>query len=87
MEFSKISPLRFDPLARAFDAGCLRLKHLLRARSGRKKLAVRESAGLGERRFVSVVQYERQRFLIGSSPGSVTLLTQLPDEDPKGGAA
>ena len=51
-------------------------------RSGRKRktLAVRETTALGDRRFVSVIQFERQRFLIGSSPSSVTLLAQLPNE-------
>ena len=44
-----------------------------------KSLLVRESSGLGDRRFVSVVQFERQRFLIGSSPSSITLLARLPD--------
>ena len=51
-----------------------------RAGTKRKPLAVRETAALGDRRFVSVIQFERQRFLIGSSPSSVTLLAQLPDE-------
>jgi flagellar biosynthesis protein FliO len=50
------------------------------AGSKRKTLAVCETAALGDRRFVSVIQFERQRFLIGSSPSSVTLLAQLPDE-------
>jgi flagellar biogenesis protein FliO len=45
-----------------------------------KALSIRESAALGDRRFVSVIQFEHQRFLIGSSPSSVTLLSQLPDE-------
>ncbi len=45
-----------------------------------KTLAVRETAALGDRRFVSVIQFERQRFLIGSSPSSITLLAQLTDE-------
>jgi len=53
-----------------------------RAGSRRKTLSVRETAALGDRRFVSVIQFERQRFLIGSSPSSVTLLSQLPDESP-----
>jgi len=51
-----------------------------RSGSKRKTLAVRETAALGDRRFVSVIQFERQRFLIGSGPSSVTLLAQLPDE-------
>lgn len=49
-------------------------------RRQRRTLAVCETATLGDRRFVSVVQFERQRFLIGSSPTAVTLLAQLPDE-------
>ena len=58
-----------------------------RAGSRRKTLSVRETAALGDRRFVSVIQFERQRFLIGSSPSSVTLLSQLPDESVGGEAA
>jgi Flagellar biosynthesis protein, FliO len=42
-----------------------------------KSLTVLETTSLGDRRFVSVIQFERQRFLIGSSPSSVTLLAQL----------
>ena len=53
-----------------------------RAGSKRKELSVRETAALGDRRFVSVIQFERQRFLIASSPSSVTLLAQLSDESP-----
>ncbi len=55
-----------------------------RVRSKRKMLAVRETAALGDRRFVCVIQFERQRFLVGSSPSSVTLLAQLPDESASG---
>ena len=51
-----------------------------RAGSKHKTLSVRETAALGDRRFVSVIQFERQRFLIGSSPSSITLLSKLPDE-------
>jgi hypothetical protein len=56
------------------------------ARSKRKTLSVRETAALGDRRFVSVIQFERQRFLIGSSPSSITLLSKLPDESSSGEA-
>jgi flagellar biogenesis protein FliO len=55
-----------------------------RVRSKRKTLSVRETAALGDRRFVSVIQFERQRFLIGSSQTSITLLAQLPDESASG---
>jgi|SRR5208337_3164063 len=50
----------------------------------RKQLSVRETAALGDRRFVSVIQFESQRFLIGSSPSAITLLAQLPDEPSRG---
>jgi flagellar biogenesis protein FliO len=71
--------------SRCFTLAVDRLKACWRsvvsgAGSKRKALAVRETAALGDRRFVSVIQFERQRFLIGSSSASVTLLAQLPDE-------
>ena len=55
-------------------------------RAGRKRttLSVCETAALGDRRFISVIQFERQRFLIGSSPSSITLLSKLPDESSSG---
>lgn len=53
-----------------------------RAAPRRKSLSVRETAALGDRRFVCVIQFESQRFLIGSSPSAVTLLAQLPDVSP-----
>ena len=53
-----------------------------RARRAPKTLVLLESSALGDRRFAAVVQFERQRFLIGSSPSSVSLLARLPDADP-----
>jgi hypothetical protein len=58
-----------------------------RAGSKRKTLSVRETAALGDRRFVSVIQFERQRFLVGSSSSSITLLAQLPDDSNGGSEA
>ncbi len=60
----------------------VRRSWVCRAGSKRKELSVRETAALGDRRFVCVIQFERQRFLIASSPSSVTLLAQLSDESP-----
>ena len=51
-----------------------------RTASKPKALSVRETAALGDRRFISVVQFGRQRFLVGSSPAAITLLSQLPDD-------
>ncbi len=74
--------------ARRLQARLQALWHSLICRAGirrqHKSLAVRETVSLGDRRLVSVLQFERQRFLIASSPSSVTLLTQLPDESGNG---
>jgi hypothetical protein len=61
--------------------GCEAFWRALVARTRRhpKSLVMLESSPLGDRRFVSVIQFERQRFLIGSSPSSVTLLARLPN--------
>ncbi len=42
-----------------------------------KQLRVAETISLGEKRFVSVIQVEGQKFLIGGGASGVTLLTQL----------
>jgi Flagellar biosynthesis protein, FliO len=46
------------------------------ARSPRR-LRLCEAVPLGDKRFVAVVQFERNRFLIGGAPNSVVLLTRL----------
>ncbi len=51
---------------------------MVHASTNHKELIVQETTALGDRRFVSVIQFEGQRFLIGSSPSSVALLAQLP---------
>jgi flagellar biogenesis protein FliO len=86
----KIMPLGARPNSPSFfELAAYRLKVLWRfvvsrAGSKRKALLVRETVALGERRFISVIQFERQRFLVGSSPATVTLLAQLPDEPTSG---
>lgn len=44
-----------------------------------RRLRVCESLGLGERRFVAVVEFEQSRFLVGGTSGSLTLLAKLDD--------
>jgi len=34
---------------------------------------------LGERRFVAVVEFDAERFLVGGTPSSMVLLSRLPD--------
>jgi hypothetical protein len=75
-----------------FREGIGRLWRLLtkRLQATPRKLFVSETATLGERRSIVVVEFERRRFLVGCSAGSVNLLAQLPDAeigaDPKIGA-
>jgi flagellar biogenesis protein FliO len=42
-----------------------------------RQLRLCETLALGERRFLAVIECERQKFLIGGSGSSVALLTQL----------
>jgi hypothetical protein len=45
-----------------------------------RQLKLRETLSLGEKRFLAVVEFERQRFLIGGAANSVSLLTELPGD-------
>jgi hypothetical protein len=44
-----------------------------------KRLRLCESLALGERRFVAVVEFEAERFLVGGTPSSLVLLSRLTD--------
>lgn len=48
----------------------------------RIRLRVLESRGLSGRCQVHLVECDGQRFLLGSSPGGVSLLSELPEEEP-----
>jgi flagellar biogenesis protein FliO len=43
-----------------------------------RQLCLRETLMLGDRRFISVVEFEQQRFLIAGTSGSVVMLAALP---------
>ena len=85
MEIVRSNPPASFSLARISALLSARLNTLWRSQRKRKVLSVRDTAGLGERRFVAVVQFERQRFLIGGSSSSVNLLAQLPDDEAPAG--
>ncbi len=46
-----------------------------------RRLRVTETVSLGEKRFVSLVQVDGSRFLIGGAAGSIALLAALGAED------
>ena len=88
-----VPPSTFSRCVTQLFAALRRARHLLwralvhRARRTPKSLRVAETAALGDRRFVAVVEFERQRFLIGTSPSAVTLLASLPDAGSRDGAS
>jgi len=43
-----------------------------------RQLRLRETLALGERRFIAVVEFEREKFLIAGTGSSVAMLTALP---------
>jgi flagellar biogenesis protein FliO len=59
-----------------FEAVRVRVRSVRPAR----RLRVCEAVPLGDKRFVAVLQFERNRFLIGGAANSIVLLTRL-DED------
>jgi flagellar biogenesis protein FliO len=53
-----------------------------------RRLRLCESLGLGDRRFVAVVEFDQTRFLLGGTSSSLVLLAKLDrDADPRHAAA
>jgi flagellar biogenesis protein FliO len=57
----------------------LRVSRQTMSRRSPKRLRLCESLALGERRFVAVVEVERERFLLGGTANSLVLLSRLPE--------
>jgi flagellar biogenesis protein FliO len=75
------------PAKQAFIDGLLRgwsfLRKLLVSRTvAKKSLRICETAPLGDKRFVAVIQVDNERFLVGGAPNSVALLSKLADVVP-----
>jgi len=49
----------------------------VRARKAPRRLRLCESLALGEKRFVAVIEFETERFLVGGGASSVNLLARL----------
>lgn len=56
-------------------------QRLAAPRGRQPQLKILESRSLGARQAVFVVAYERQRFLVATSPAGVNLLSHLPDTE------
>jgi flagellar biogenesis protein FliO len=53
------------------------VKRILQRNRPSRRLRLCESLALGDRRFVAVVEFERSRFLVGGTAGSLVLLARL----------
>jgi flagellar biogenesis protein FliO len=59
----------------------LRLQRQAASRQHKRKLRLRETLPLGEKRFLAVVQFEQEQFLVGGTGQSISLLARLKSED------
>jgi flagellar biogenesis protein FliO len=57
-------------------------QRLTQPRGRQPKLNVLESRSLGARQGICVIGYEKQRFLVATSPAGISLLSHLPDAEP-----
>ncbi len=51
----------------------------VRVQQARRSLRVCENVSLGDKRFVAVIQVDEERFLIGGSSSSMSLLSRLQE--------
>jgi flagellar protein FliO/FliZ len=51
--------------------------------TGGSRLKIEETLALGDRRFVSILRAEDERFLVALSPGGITLLSRLESTAPE----
>jgi flagellar biogenesis protein FliO len=56
-------------------------RRLATQRGQQPKLNIHETRSLGARQAIFVVGYEKQRFLVATSPAGVSLLSHLPDAE------
>jgi flagellar biogenesis protein FliO len=75
------NPMQAMRLWSAFVAAFRTVRARLAAARPERRLRVCESVPLGEKRFLAVVKFERNRFLIGCTANSVVLLTRLDQDD------
>ena len=61
----------------ALAAQAARLRQGLKRHRSERRLRLSETLSLGEKRFLAVVQFQRQEFLVGGTGNSIALLTKL----------
>ncbi len=73
---------RIERFYRGATDGLANLQRGLGRNRQSRKLRLSETLSLGEKRFVAVIEFQRQQFLIGGTASSIVLLTRLPEEVP-----
>lgn len=79
MEDSCVNSSPFQQFSSRIAAFLSQARRLCNTTVRKKALRVSHTASLGERRIVAVLEFERQRFLVGASPSVVNLLARLED--------
>ena len=62
-------------------ARLLRLQQQAASRQRGRKLRLRETLSFGEKRFLAVVQFDQEQFLVGGTGQSISLLARLNPEN------
>ncbi len=77
--------LRFTRIYKHAVTGAIRAWRWLQKRRQRqlasKRLGLCETVSLGEKRFVAIIEVDRQQFLVGGAAGSVSMLARLNEQD------
>jgi flagellar biogenesis protein FliO len=88
MEISQSQGI-WPPVGRFFRAAAAGLGTLQRGlvkNRRERRLRLSETLSLGEKRFLAVVEFGRQEFLVGGTGSSIVLLTRLSGEPMQGGS-
>jgi len=64
-------------VARMFDILVSRIHKGFERRRSARRLRLSETLSLGEKRFLAVVQFQQQEFLVGGTGTSIALLARL----------
>ena len=69
-----------EKLYRAAASGLANAQRCLVRNRRERRLRLCETLSLGEKRFLAVVEFQRQEFLVGGTGSSIVLLTRLSGE-------
>jgi flagellar biogenesis protein FliO len=67
----------FERIGRFLTAHAAGVHQTLRRRRTVRRLRLSETLSLGEKRFLAVVQFQQQEFLVGGTGNSIALLAKL----------